>query len=67
MKVKDLIGLNPEAEIVIVDKFGIQFEGKLSYGWNVGSDCEPGVDTKSVAKEVCIFLGDTSEIIKGKS
>lgn len=62
MKVKDLIGINPEAEIVVVDKFGLQFEGKLSYGWDAGGDCEPGTDTKSIAKEVCIFLGDTSEL-----
>jgi len=62
MKVKDLMGLNPEAEIVVVDRFGIQFKGKLSYGWNAGGDCEPGTDTKATAKEVCIFLGDTSEL-----
>jgi len=61
MKVKDLMGLNPEAEIVVVDKFGLPFEGKLSYGWSA-DDCEPGVDTKAMAKEVCIFLGDTSEL-----
>ena len=62
MKVKDLMGLNPEAEIVVVDRFGIQFKGKLSYGWNAGEDCEPGTDTKSITKEVCIFLSDTSEL-----
>ena len=67
MKVKDLIGINPEAEIVVVNKFGYQFNGKLSYGWDAGGDCESRVDTKSVAKKVCIFLGDTSEIIKGES
>ena len=62
MKVKDLIEINPEAEIVVVDKFGLQFEGKLSYGWDAGGDCGLEVDTKSIAKEVCIFLGDTSEL-----
>ena len=62
MKIKDLIGLNPEAKIIVVDKFGHQFEGELSYGWDAENDCEPGKDTKSTAKEVCIFLGDTSEI-----
>jgi len=67
MKVKDLIGLNPEAEIVVVDKFGTQFEGKLSYGWNTDGDCELGIDTKSTTKEVCIFLGDTSEMTQVKA
>ena len=64
MKVKDLIGLNPEAEIIVVDKFGTRFEEKLDYGWDAGGDCEPGTDTKLTAKEVCIFLGDTSELIQ---
>lgn len=61
MKVKDLIGINPDAEIIVVDKFGCQFEGELSYGWDAGGDCDPESDTKSVAKEVCIFLGKLEE------
>lgn len=63
MKVKDLIGFNPEAEIRIgfVNK-DILYNGKLSYGWDAENDCEPGTDTKATAKEVCIFLGDTSEL-----
>lgn len=67
MKIKDLIGLNPEAEIIVVDKFGHQFEGELSYGWDSDGDCNPEVDTKSVAKEVCIFLGNTFEITQGEA
>lgn len=67
MKVKDLIGINPEAEIMVVDKFGTPFEGELSYGWDAGGDCEPGTDTKSMAKEVCIFLGDTFELKHGEA
>ena len=62
MKIKDLIGLNPDAEIIVVDKFGNQFKGELSYGWDAENDCEPGTDTKSIAKEVCIFLGNTTEL-----
>ena len=67
MKIKDLAGLNPEAEIIVVDKFGQQFEGKISFGWDAGGDCNPETDTKSIAKEVCIFLGDTTEITKGEA
>ncbi len=67
MKIKDLMGLNPEAEIIIVDKLGLPFEGKLSYGWNADVDCKPGTDTKSIAKEVCIFLGDTSELTQAEA
>jgi len=67
MKIKDLAGLNPEAEIIVVDKFGQQFEGKISFGWDAGGDCNPEIDTKSIAKEVCIFLGDTSEITEGEA
>ena len=66
MKVRDLIGINPEAEIVIVDKFGTPFEGELSYGWDADVDCEPGIDTKSSANEVHIFLIDTLETMKEK-
>lgn len=62
MKIKDLMGLNPDAEIIVVDKFGHQFKDELSYGWDAENDCEPGTDTKSIAKEVCIFLGNTSEL-----
>ena len=67
MKVKDLLGINPEAEIVVVDKFGNQFKDELSYGWDAGGDYEPGIDTKSIAKEVCIFLRDTFELKHGEA
>lgn len=64
MKVKDLIGINPEAEIKVgFVNTGMLYNGKISYGWDAGEDCEPGTDTKSIAKEVCIFLGDISENI----
>jgi len=64
MKVKDLMGLNPEAEIRVgFVNTGMLYTGKISYGWDAGGDCEPGIDTKATAKEVCIFLGDTSENI----
>lgn len=62
MKIKDLIGLNPEAEIVVVDKSGQPFEGELSFGWDTSGECAPGIDTKAIAQEVHIFLSDTSEI-----
>jgi hypothetical protein len=62
MKVKDLIGINPEAEISVVFADGTPFSGKLSYGWDSG-DCESVVDAKLTAKEVCIFLGDIDENI----
>ena len=62
MKVKDLMGLNPEAEIRVgFVNTGMLYTGKISYGWDAGGDCEPGIDTKATAKEVCIFLGDISE------
>lgn len=67
MKIKDLIGFNPEAEIIVIDKFGHQFEGELFYGWDAGGDCNQKVDTKSIAKEVCIFLADTSELTQRKA
>ena len=38
------------------------YTGEISYGWDAGGDCEPGTDTKSTTKEVCIFLGDTYEL-----
>lgn len=69
MKIKDLLDFNPEAEIKVgfvnTDMFyntGMLYNGKISYGWDAGGDCEPGIDTKATAKEVCIFLGDTSEL-----
>lgn len=60
MKIKDFIGLNPEAEIVVVFEDGSPYEGKLSYGWD-SADCGSEVDTKLNAKEVCIFLGNNEE------
>lgn len=61
MKVKDLMGINPEAEIRVgFLNTGMLYNGKISYGWNADEDCEHGIDTKSIAKEVCIFLGDTN-------
>lgn len=60
MKVKDLVGINPEAEIVVVFGDGAPFEGKLSYGWDSG-DCGSEVDAKLTAKEVCIFLDENKE------
>lgn len=62
MKVKDLIGINPEAEIVVVFSNGTPYEGKLTYGWE-SKDIEGEIDTKSTTSEVCIFLGDISENI----
>lgn len=63
MKIKDLLDFNPEAEIRVgFVNTGMLYTGKISYGWDVEGDCEPGIDTKATAKEVCIFLGDTSEL-----
>lgn len=61
MKVKDLIGINPEAEIEVIFGDGTPYEGKLTYGWTSGNGDE-GTDNKSIAKEVCIFLGDSENI-----
>jgi len=55
MKVKDLIEINPEAEIVVVNKFGYQFNGKLSYGWDAGGDCEPEVILNLLRKKFVYF------------
>lgn len=63
MKIKDLLDFNPEAEIKVgFANTGMLYTGKISYGWDTEGDCEPGTDTKSTTKEVCIFLGDTSEL-----
>lgn len=62
MKVKDLMNINPEAEIKVIFADGTPYEGKLDYGWSA-DDSDDNVDTKSIAKEVCIFLGDISENI----
>ena len=63
MKVKDLLDFNPETEIkVVFANTGMLYTGEISYGWDAGGDCELGTDTKSIAKEVCIFLGDTYEL-----
>ena len=63
MKIKDLLDFNPEAEIRVgFINTGMLYTGKISYGWDAGGDYNPGTDTKSIAKEVCIFLGDTSEL-----
>ncbi len=62
MKVKDLMNINPEAEIEVIFADGTPFKGKLTYGWSSG-DGDEVADNKSTAKEVCIFLGDISENI----
>lgn len=63
MKIKDLLDFNPEAEIKVgFVNTGMLYNGKISYGWDAGGDCESGIDTKLTAKEVCIFLGDTFEL-----
>jgi len=62
MKVKDLIGINPEAEITVVFADGTPYKGKLTYGWE-SEDAVEGTNTKSIASEVCIFLGDIDENI----
>lgn len=61
MKIKDLAGFNPEAEIVIVTIDGTPFD-KLTYGWSNGEG-ESADNSRETAKEVCIFLGDISENI----
>lgn len=67
MKVKDLMGLNPEAEIVVMDKFWHIFKDELSYSWYTPEDYEEGTDTKPMAKEVCIFIGGTTEQKQGEA
>lgn len=68
MKIKDLIGLNPEAEIKVgFVNTGMLYNGKISFGWNTDGDCKPGTDTKSIAKDVCILLGDTSELTQNEA
>lgn len=62
MKIKDLLGFNPEAEITIVSVKGTPFDGKLTYGWSNGKG-ESIDERKETATEVCIFLGDISENI----
>lgn len=62
MKIKDLLGFNPEAEIeVIFAKTGKIYDGKLSYGWYSGDDEKPVTDTRIKAKTVSIFLGENNE------
>lgn len=60
MKIKDLVGFNPEAEIVIVTIDGNPIN-KLTYGWS-NDEGESIDNSKETAKEVCIFLGDINEI-----
>ena len=60
MKVKDLIGINPEAEIVVVFVDGTPYTGKMDFGWSA-LDGDAQTDTKLNALEVCIFLGDIKE------
>ena len=62
MKIKDLLEFNPEADLTIILNTGDPYKGKLTYGWT-SCDGDEGVDNKSTAKEVCIFLGDIGEII----
>lgn len=62
MKVKDLLGCNPEAEIKVIMPNYISFDGKLSYGWSHGEG-ESLDNSKETCTEVCIFLGDLSENI----
>ena len=60
MKVKDLQGLNPEAEIRVVFPDGIFYSGKLSYGWT-SNDGDSTENPKDKANEVCIFLEENNE------
>lgn len=60
MKIKDLEGLNPEAEIKVIMPTGLPYDGKLDFGWTY-DDCESGVNTKMLTKEVDIFLGNYKE------
>ena len=61
MKVKDLEGINPEAEIVVCFADGSQFNGKLDFGWS--SENDSGDNSKQNCKEVVIFLGNNTEYI----
>lgn len=60
MKVKDLEGINPEAEIKVIMPNCLPYKGKLDWGWS-SDDCDSKVNSKTVAKEVDIFLGNISE------
>lgn len=64
IKIKDLLGFNPEAEIKIIQPNYLAWEGDLHYGWNCGEgESESGTQGKSDAKEVCIFMGNLPENI----
>ena len=56
MKVKDLEGINPEAEIKVALSGSTLFNGKLTFGWSCGDDNNE--DNKATTKEVYLFLGD---------
>ena len=60
MKIKDLVKFNPEAEIVIVTIDGTPID-KFTYGWS-NDEGDSTNNSKEIAKEVCIFLGDINEI-----
>jgi len=60
MKIKDLLDFNPEAEIKIIMPTGLPYDGKLDWGWTY-DDCESGVNTKLLTKEIDIFLGNFKE------
>ena len=60
MKIKDLLKFNPEADIEIIMPNNLAYEGELTYGWsNTNKDLD---NTQENATEVCIILGETSEI-----
>ena len=67
MKVKDLLDFNPEAEIKVIMPTGLPYDGKLDWGWECDDDCESGVNTKLLTKEIDIFLGNFKEHIDNES
>ena len=60
MKIKELLEFNPEAELKVIFKDGMPYEGTLDYGWSNGQG-ESTNNDKSTALEVCIFLGTNKE------
>ena len=53
MKVKDLMGFNPEAEIALLGLDYTEISLDL-YGWSTLCDCSEDTDTKSITP--CIHL-----------
>lgn len=62
MKIKDLMGFNPEAEIKVIMPDYLAFKGTLNYGWS-NHEGDTNDTSKETASEVCIFLGGLTKNI----